>query len=200
MLKKLEEEAQEEIDVEYDKKNITGNGKEIDINDEKVKDRWSRYIGAMGIDAVSKQSKADILVFGLGPMALEVIKNLVLSGCRRLTIVDEKDVRFEDLSGGFFYSEADIGKKRLESILYKIRELNIYVKIDTLPLKDVTEEIIKTYHLVFVTEMSFKDQFTLNEQCRTHNVKFISAEFRGAHCRVFNDFGDKFEVLDKNGE
>lgn len=63
---------------------------EIDINDEKVKDRWSRYIGAMGIDAVSKQSKADILVFGLGPVALETVKNLVLSGCRKLTIVDDR--------------------------------------------------------------------------------------------------------------
>lgn len=58
----------------------------------------------MGIDAVSKQSKADILVFGLGPVALEVIKNLVLSGCRKLTIVDDKIVRYEDLSGGFFFS------------------------------------------------------------------------------------------------
>lgn len=65
-------------------------GMEIDINDEKVKDRWSRYIGAMGIDAVSKQSKADILVFGLGPVALETVKNLVLSGCRKLTIVDDR--------------------------------------------------------------------------------------------------------------
>lgn len=46
------------------------NAKEIDINDEKVKDRWSRYIGAMGIDAVSKQAKADILICGLGPMAM----------------------------------------------------------------------------------------------------------------------------------
>lgn len=44
----------------------------------------------MGIDAVSKQSKADILVFGLNPLALEVVKNLVLSGCRRLTICDDK--------------------------------------------------------------------------------------------------------------
>jgi molybdopterin/thiamine biosynthesis adenylyltransferase len=58
-----------------------------------VKDRWSRYIGAMGIDAVSKQSKADILVFGLGPFALEVIKNLVLSGCRKLTICDSSTVK-----------------------------------------------------------------------------------------------------------
>jgi hypothetical protein len=26
----------------------------INIEDEKVKDRWSRYIGAMGIEAVAK--------------------------------------------------------------------------------------------------------------------------------------------------
>ena len=32
--------------------------------------------GAMGIDAVSKQSKADIIVFGLGPMAMEIVKNI----------------------------------------------------------------------------------------------------------------------------
>lgn len=75
----------------------------------------------MGIDAVSKQSKADILVMGLGPMALQVVKNLVLSGCRKLTICDDQNVQPQDLAGGFFYTQEDIGKKRLESILYKIR-------------------------------------------------------------------------------
>jgi ubiquitin-activating enzyme E1 len=58
----------------------------------------------MGIDAVSKQSKADILIFGLNPLGLEVVKNLVLSGCRKLTICDDGIVKKEDLSGGFFYT------------------------------------------------------------------------------------------------
>lgn len=31
-------------------------------------------------------------------------------------------------------------------------------------------------------------------------MKYISADFCGAHSRILNDFGDKFEVLDKNGE
>jgi molybdopterin/thiamine biosynthesis adenylyltransferase len=154
----------------------------------------------MGIDAVSRQSKADILVVGLGPTALEVVKNLVLSGCRKLTIVDDKVVRWEDLSGGFFFTEADVGKKRAESIMYKIKELNIYVKVDTLTPSGVTDEVIKTYNLVFVTEMSLKEQFILNSKCRALNIKFISAECRGAYFRMLNDFGDKFEVLDKNGE
>ena len=32
----------------------TGLGQDIDIEDEAVKDRWSRYIGAMGVEAVAK--------------------------------------------------------------------------------------------------------------------------------------------------
>ena len=59
----------------------------------------------MGIDAVNKQSKADLLIIGLGPFGLEVIKNIVLSGCRKLTLCDDEVIRREDLSGGFFYTE-----------------------------------------------------------------------------------------------
>ena len=105
----------------------------------------------MGIDAVSKQSKADILMFGLGPLALEIVKNLVLSGCRKLTVCDDQLVSLEDLSGGFFYTKEDVAKKRLESILYKIRQLNAYVKIDTIQFKNVTTDLLKTYTLVLAT-------------------------------------------------
>jgi hypothetical protein len=85
-MKQLEKMQHEEIDVSYGGK--MAEDRELDINDEKVRDRWSRYIGAMGIDAVGRQAKADILVIGLGPFTLEVVKNIVLSGCRKLTIVE----------------------------------------------------------------------------------------------------------------
>lgn len=57
-----------DIDVSYDQSETKN--KELSFEDEKVKDRWSRYIGAMGIDAVNKQSKASVFVLGLGPFAL----------------------------------------------------------------------------------------------------------------------------------
>ena len=60
--------------------------KELDINDEKVKDRWSRYIGAMGIDAVAKQSKAQVFISGVGPLGIEIAKNLILGGVKRITL------------------------------------------------------------------------------------------------------------------
>lgn len=69
----------EEVDVSYGEAH---EHQELDINDEKVKDRWSRYIGAMGVEAVTKQSKANIVLLGLGAVGVETAKNIVLSGCR----------------------------------------------------------------------------------------------------------------------
>ena len=48
------------IDVSYEPQPEESNEehKTINIEDDGVKDRWSRYIGAMGIEAVAKQAEA----------------------------------------------------------------------------------------------------------------------------------------------
>ncbi|KAL4506801.1 hypothetical protein ABPG72_001222 [Tetrahymena utriculariae] len=205
----------DDIDVKYDdeteEKKEDNIGKDfIDINDEKVKDRWSRYIGAMGIDAVAKQSKCSVFLSGLGSLGVEISKNLVMSGIKRLTIHDSKKTQFSDLSGQFYLGEEDIGKNRAEQSLKKIRQLNHYVKVDTALLdKELpeTEEGLKEdlqlhdYNIVVLTEViSMKKQILINEFCRSRGIKFISADVLGPWCRLFNDFGDQFEVIDKNGE
>lgn len=58
----------------------------------------------MGIDAVGRQAKASVFVLGIGAFSLEVVKNIVLSGCKQLTIYDNSDVSASDLSGGFFFN------------------------------------------------------------------------------------------------
>lgn len=80
----------------------------ININDEKVKDRWSRYIGAMGIEAVAKQAESRILISGLGPLGVEIAKNIVLAGCKELILHDNISAVSSDLSGQFFLDTNDI--------------------------------------------------------------------------------------------
>ena len=80
----------------------------IDINDEKVKDRWSRYIGAMGIEAVAKQAEATVFISGLGATGVEIAKNIILAGCKELILYDTKEPSFFDLSGQFFLTENEI--------------------------------------------------------------------------------------------
>jgi len=51
------------IDVSYEPvEESKEEQKTIDIDDEGVKDRWSRYIGAMGIEAVAKQAEAVVYI------------------------------------------------------------------------------------------------------------------------------------------
>lgn len=54
---------------------------------------------------------ATILVLTVRGLATEVIKNIVLAGVGKLIIVDNEDVKEEDLGTGFFFREEDVGRK-----------------------------------------------------------------------------------------
>lgn len=54
--------------------------------------------------------------------------------------------------------------------------------------------------MVILTEATQEEQVFFDDYCRKKGKKFISADVYGVFGRVFNDFSDKFEVLDKNGE
>jgi len=181
--------------------------RELNIEDESVKDRWSRYIGAMGIDAVAKQAASSILLCGLDALGVEVAKNLILSGCKRFTLQDNKNVVKEDLAGQFFVGPNDIGRNRASACLKQLQQLNYYVKVDMISegVPDKLEEVEKLYKdqkysVIIVTDLNPRATLLLSEFARKYKIKFILAEARGVCCRVFNDFGESFTVLDKDGE
>ena len=98
--------------------------REIDVSNKEVTNRWSRYIGAMGIEAVVRQAAASVLLVGLNPLGIEVAKNIVLSGVKRFSVLDSKIVDPNDLCGQFFLSEMDVGRTRAEASIRKLQELN----------------------------------------------------------------------------
>jgi len=59
----------------------------------------------------NRMRNATILVVGLKGVATEVIKNIVLAGVGKIVILDDKEVDGEDLGAGFFFTDADVGKK-----------------------------------------------------------------------------------------
>lgn len=48
----------------------------------------------MGIEAVQKQSEASVFLYGLSTVGVEVAKNLILSGLKRITIIDVPQSRY----------------------------------------------------------------------------------------------------------
>lgn len=196
------------IDVGY---NIESQheGQEMDIADAKVRDRWSRYIGAMGIDAVQRQAKAKVILFGISALGVEIAKNIILSGVKLLTLVDWKSATAENLSGQFFLTESDIGKNRAEASRFKLSELNYYVRVDikqipypkTLSFSGLESlKILDNYDVIVLTETSYLQQRAFSEYCRARGKKIIIGDAYGAFGRVLTDFGKVFRVYDKDGE
>ncbi|KRX07628.1 Ubiquitin-conjugating enzyme/RWD-like protein [Pseudocohnilembus persalinus] len=193
----------DEIDVTYDKNQQ--NGKEIDISDEAVKDRWSRYIGAMGIDAVAKQSKSNVFISGMGPLGVEIAKNLILGGLKSITLQDDQETTVHDLNGQFYLNKNDLKKNRVSQCIDKLQQLNFYVQVNQQTqsleqlLKDQSYEW-KKFDIIVLTEQNYNTQLEINQICRKYNIKFIQADICGVFGQIFNDFGDKFEIIDKDGQ
>ena len=195
----------DEVDVGYGESESTGERK-LDISDEGVKDRWSRYIGAMGIEAVAKQADAHIFLSGAGALGIEIAKNIVLSGCKSFTLHDYKNITRYDISGQFFAGTEDIGKNRAEVSVDKLRHLNYYVGVEALtsPLPNTKDQLdllgLAKMSVIILTECDMGTQLLFSKYCREKGIYFIVADARGCICRIFNDFGDEFIVLDKDGE
>jgi molybdopterin/thiamine biosynthesis adenylyltransferase len=56
------------------------------------------------------------------------------------------------------------------------------------------------YDVVILTDADHATSLAVNQFCRKRGIKFIVADCLGVFARVFDDFGEEFEVLDKNGE
>ena len=119
--KEIEFENIDNIDMTYD--NLDNNKNKINsqMNDDIVKDRYSRYIGALGIDSVKKQSEANIFLSGAGTLGIEIAKNLVLSGCKELVFHDTKKTNIFDLNGQFFWKKKIWDLIGLKEVLIKYR-------------------------------------------------------------------------------
>jgi molybdopterin/thiamine biosynthesis adenylyltransferase len=49
--------------------------------------------------------ESSVFLSGIGPIGVEISKNVVMAGIKRFTIHDDKKVTYKDLSGQFFVSE-----------------------------------------------------------------------------------------------
>ncbi|CAD8164661.1 unnamed protein product [Paramecium pentaurelia] len=180
-----------EIDVS--ESNVSN--RQFDIQNAEVQNLMSRYIGVMGLDSVSKQSQASVIIYGLGALGIETAKNLVLSGLKRLTIIEDKKLNNQ---GQFFVQNED--STRLEQSLLHLQGLNPYVQIDY--SNDIIQSIkSQNYQVVCLCEVdSLKDINIISQICREYKIGMIVSQLVSVYGRILIDLGDQFIVNDADGE
>ena len=143
-----------------------------------------------------------------------------MGGVKSITLLDDHPTELIDLSSQFYLQPADLGKPRAHATRDRLAELNTYVPVSVIE-GALTEERIKHFQVVVLTNVSLEEQLRVNAITHQHGICFISTQTNGlfgsvffffflfiSHIfsfqflfrSIFCDFGDDFEVSDVNGE
>ncbi|ORX47471.1 ubiquitin-activating emzyme E1, partial [Hesseltinella vesiculosa] len=160
---------------------------------------YSRQLYVLGHEAMKKMSVAHVLIIGLKGLGVEIAKNVVLAGVKSVTLYDPQPTQIQDLAAQFYLRNEDVGKPRDQVTQPRLAELNQYVPVHVLE-GELTQDVLKNYKAVVATELPLSKQLEISEICHANQIYFISTEVRGLFGRVFNDFGNQFEVIDTTGE
>ncbi|KAG8007735.1 Ubiquitin-like modifier-activating enzyme 1 [Nibea albiflora] len=157
----------------------------------------NRYV--LGHDAMHRMGTADVLIAGMRGLGVEIAKNVILSGVKSVTIQDEGQTTWTDLSSQFFLKESHLGQKRATCSLQQLSDLNPRVQV-TAHTGPLNEDLLLQFQVVVLTDSSLDDQKRFGELCHSQGIKFIVADTRGLCGQLFCDFGEELEVLDWDGE
>ena len=171
------------------------------FNDKIDEELYSRQIIFLGMDTMKKISNLKILIIGVRGLGIEISKDIIVSGPNEVTIFDPNEVKIEDLGSNFYLSEKDIGKRRDESCLDKLKMLNKYVNVNFLEETSIQNIIVKIpgkYNVIVVSEiLSKKNIVLLDEISRKNNICLIYSAICGLSSFIFTDFGPNFTIIDE---
>lgn len=166
---------------------------ELDVN------LYSRQLYVLGAEAMKRMQQSNVLIAGLSGLGVEIAKNVILTGVKSVTLYDESEVTWADLSAQFYLNEAHLGQNRAEASIHLLKDLNQYVEV-SVHHGELSDQVLSTFNVVVFADYHIPQLVDKNELCRKAGVHFIAAESRGLFGSVFTDFGEKFVVYDEDGE
>ena len=158
---------------------------------------YSRQLYAIGKDTMNSIMNGKVLIINMDPLAVEICKNIILSGIGHITLADNKKISETDYNNYYINSE-DFGKNRADVVGFRLKELNPNVSI-TKYTGEITFKLLSKFNLVVFVDCDYKFILKQNEYCHSNNIKTIACSSRGFMGYVFCDFIN-FKTNDTNGE
>jgi molybdopterin-synthase adenylyltransferase len=142
--------------------------------------RYSRQImlEEIGYVGMEKLKNIKICVVGAGGIGNPVATQLVGMGVGKIRIVDRDIVEISNLHRQHLYSEADVGKVKVEAAVERLQKMNSGVDIEAVPISVTpftAENIIKGYDIVIDALDSIDARYALNDACLKLGIPFIYA-------------------------
>ncbi|KAI1498150.1 hypothetical protein F5X99DRAFT_420787 [Biscogniauxia marginata] len=173
---------------------------------EKKYDRQLRLWAATGQAALES---ANILLInsGAGTVGVETLKNLVLPGIGKFTIVDDAVVNEADLGVNFFLDEDSLGKLRSECCTKLLQELNPEVQGDWFPKNAGNLDLARVletsplFTLIMYTNPIARDNLaTIEAYANQRKIPVVSIHSAGFYSYFRTILPGTFPIVDTHPE
>jgi len=152
---------------------------------------YDRQIRLWGLDAQKRLRGSRVLLIGIGGLAAEVGKNIVLAGIKQLTILDENNVMGIDKYSQFLIPYGATGNRATLSV-ERLQNLNPMVAISALTDSNVTKDdmFFAEFDVVCATDTSRSELIRINKICREREICFFAGDVWSLFGFFFTDLQD----------
>lgn len=147
-------------------------------------ERYSRQLvlPEMGPSGQKKLKGSSAVVIGAGGLGIPASVYLAAAGVGRIGLVDGDVVEKSNLHRQVIYSEADVGKPKVDAALEKLKEVNPHVSIVPHRLRlDSTNalKLLQKYDVVLDCTDNFPARYLVNDACvMLHKPDVYASVFR----------------------
>lgn len=144
-----------------------------------------------GPKSQQKLRNARILVIGAGGLGIPVLSYLNAMGVGTLGIIECDRIEITNLQRQVLYTEAHLGKSKLEVALAQLKAQNSttrFITFDSFLTKNNALEIISQFDLVVDGSDNFPTRYLVNDACVILKKPFVSGAIQGfeGQLSVFN--------------
>uniref|UniRef100_A0A0R3RTK9 ThiF domain-containing protein n=1 Tax=Elaeophora elaphi TaxID=1147741 RepID=A0A0R3RTK9_9BILA len=151
---------------------------------------YDRQIRLWGLETQNRLRNSTVLIAGLSGCGSEVAKNLMLTGLKSLTLLDDKAICEDDYCNQFLLQHGSEGKNRAEASRQKCQLLNpnveLHVDTDNISRKD--EKFFTNFDLIILVDQKYVVVNQISKICRNIRKPFIAGGVFGWIGYAFFDF------------
>ncbi|HPJ45518.1 MAG TPA: HesA/MoeB/ThiF family protein [Tenuifilaceae bacterium] len=138
-----------------------------------IQEEYQRYIRQIrvpefGPEGQEKLSQARVLVVGAGALGCPTLQYLAAAGVGTIGIVDGDDVNLTNLHRQVLYTEADLGKPKVEVAAERLLQLNSSVEVQkffTVVHKNNIKSLLSDFDIAIDCSDNFPTKFLVNDAC-----------------------------------
>ena len=169
-----------------------------------TRDELERYerqimIKGLGEEGQEKLKRANVFIAGAGGLGSPVAMYLVAAGVGTIRVVDHDRVELSNLNRQVLHWDEDIGKRKADSALEKLRKLNPRVELEAIA-ETITEanvaQLVAGFDLIVDAMDNLPTRYLLNKVAVERNTPFFHGAVYGFEGRAMTIIPGKTACLE----